>query len=470
MKLKKTIFLISGLIFLWGTAGGAQRTSGLSSQESVELTIYNSNLGLVKDVREINIPEGNVELKFEDVASAIKPETVHIKSVGDSPSFNVLEQNYEYDLINKNKLLDKYVGKELELITYNEDKTPERKVEAKLLSNNDGPIYKIDGKIHLNYPGYPVLPELPGELIATPSLIWLLESPVKDSRNIEVSYLTENIKWEADYVMVAGEEDEKADFSGWVTINNRSGATYDDASLKLVAGDLNRVTERKSRGRFDVAQTAARGKSFEEESLFEYHLYNLNRKTTLKNNQKKQISLLEAKDVPVTKELLVHSKRNYFRSRSGSQDKEQDVEVFLKFDNSKKSNMGMPIPRGTVRVYKKDSSDSLQFIGEDSIDHIPKDEEITIKTGNAFDVVCERKQTNYEKLYSGHYQTSWEVVVKNHKDKEVSVGIVEPLTGDWEVTRKSHDYEKLDAFNIKFNLEIPADGKEKLTYTVRVKY
>ncbi|MFH1415553.1 MAG: DUF4139 domain-containing protein [Elusimicrobiota bacterium] len=444
-----------------------------SDQKSLEITVYNNNLALVKDVRNIRITSGILDLKFMDVASSIRPETVHIKSIDHGDKLAILEQNYEYDLMNTSKLLDKYIGKKIKLISYDNDSNPERTVDAKLLSNNDKPVYEINGEIHLGFPGYQILPEIPENLISRPTLVWLLDNDAGGMHMIEASYLTADINWKADYVMVLGNDNKTADFSGWVTINNKSGTAYNNAKLKLIAGDVHMAPGNYSRMGNMAAEadmSVKRAGGFREEGFFEYHLYTLERPSTLKNNQQKQISLLNVQKVAVEKRFIAESGPGYFMSRYGAKKQKHDVSVYVIFKNSKDSNLGMALPKGTVRMYREDSGGSLQFIGEDLIEHTPEDEQVRLKAGNAFDIVCERTQTDFNKLYDNAYETSWEVILKNHKDEDITVSVHEQLNGDWEIIESSHEYEKVDAFSVKFDIKIRKKDKDILKYKVRVRY
>jgi hypothetical protein len=449
--------------------------STVDDQRSVSLTIYNVNLGLVKDLRQIRLPQGVSELRFMDVASQIIATSVHIRSLADPGSLLVLEQNYEYDLLNPQKLLDKYVGKEVKL--YSRDPFTEREelVAATLLSNNGGPIFKIGNEITYGHPGRVIFPGVPENLMAKPTLVWLAENTLLNGQQVEASYLTGGINWRSDYVVTLNDKDDQADLSAWVTIENRSGATYRNAKLKLVAGDVNRVTDKHE---YDakmlrVAETAAAkapAPQFREESFFEYHIYSLQRTATVKDNQTKQISLVQADAVPVRKELLYHGANHYYYSRYGEALSNQKVGVFVEIRNRKENNLGIPLPKGTVRVYKHDSEGSLQFVGEDAIDHTPKDEKIRIKLGDAFDVVGSKKQTDWKKIAYDTYEAAFEISLRNHKQEDVVVKVVEPVPGEWKMLASSHEFTKTKAFTAEFLVPVLKDGETKVIYRVRMRY
>lgn len=478
MKVK---LLVLSLMFIFVSsaviAADNVTKSTASEQVSIEVTVYNNNLGLVKDTRKVALPAGDGELQFMDVAALIKPETVHVKSLNNADAFTVFEQNYEYDLMNESKLLDKYVGKKVKIIEWNEYKDKKESLEAELLSNNQGQIYRINNEIYLGYPGIKVLPELPENLIAKPTLMWNYGNKAQKPHNLEISYLTNGINWKADYVLVLNKDDSNADLSGWVTLDNKSGATYKDASLKLVAGTVHRAEERYDES-YEVKRVykgmAAEAPQFEEKAFFEYHIYDLQRKTTIKDNQAKQISLLEADGVKTDKELLVYGNKSYFTRQYREQNPKQPVNIYIKFKNSKKNNLGMPLPAGIMRLYKEDDKGSLQFAGEDRIEHTPKDEEVRLKIGEAFDVTAERIQTDYKLITSSMtakvtaHESEWEITIRNHKDTDVTVGIIEPLYGSWNVIKNSHSYKKVDAFTLRFDVKVPKDKEVKVRYRVRV--
>jgi hypothetical protein len=444
-----------------------------ADQIGVALTVYNVNLALVKDRRNINLARGQGELRFMDVAAQIIPESVQINSLADPGSLRVLEQNYEYDLLNPQKLMDKYVGKEVRLYQKNPHTEREEVVTATLLANNNGPIYRIGNEVTFNHPGRVILPGLPESLIAQPTLVWLLENSLTKPQTVEASYLTNGVTWRADYVLTLNENDSKADLAGWVTIDNKSGAAYRDATLKLVAGDVHRVQEEQPRlmmARKSMLAEAAPAPQFKEEGFFEYHIYTLQRPSTIRENQTKQISLISAESVPVKKELLFRGDNYYYFGQYGEVTGNRKVGVFVEIANRKDERLGIPLPKGTVRVYKRESDAGMQFIGEDAIDHTPKDEKMRIKVGDAFDVVGTRKQTDWKKAASDTYEAAFEITIRNHKTEDVVVRVIEPIPGDWQMLSSSHDYKKGDAHSAEFNIPVKKDGEAKLAYRVRMRY
>jgi len=390
-------------------AEAAQVAVGRDAQTDVMVTIYNGNLGLVKDVRETRLPTGLHETEFTDVAAQIDPTTVHLKS------------------------------------------------------------------LHLGHNGRLVLPSLPENLVSKPTLVWLLRNALAGPQRVEASYLTGGITWKADYVMVLDAADATADLTGWVTIDNRSGATYANAALKLVAGDVNRAPEgRRSQRALEMAAEAASmqdaARDFTSEGFFEYHLYTLDGRTTVKDNQTKQLTLMSAGDVPVVKELIYYGAQDYYRTSYGMPMSNQKVGVYLDIKNAKEHRLGVPLPKGKIRVYKADASGSQQFVGEDWIDHTPKDERVKIKMGDAFDLVGERTQKDFRKLGSNIYEVEWEIALRNHKKTDQTVTVIEPVPGDWQVMASTHAWEKPQAHTLKFQIPVAKEGASRLTYRVRLKF
>jgi hypothetical protein len=471
--MKKTLLclIVSMLIFgsLLNGFGAEPVRSDVNDQVAVMVTVYNNNLGLIKDTRKVSLPAGEGELRFMDVASHIQPPTVHVRSLNQPAGFTVLEQNYEYDLMNAKRLLDKYVGRNIKIVDWNRQQDRKEVVEATLLSNNEDSVYKINDEIYLGHPGYRVLPRIPENLIARPTLMWIYANQARDAHQLEVSYLTANLRWQADYVMMLNQTDTASDLSGWVTVDNRSGAAYRDARLKLVAGEVHRVEkDREEVAPRMAVMKAERAPQFEEQPFFEYHIYDLQRKTTIKDNQTKQISLMEARNVGVQKDLLVYGMKGYYSRKVMEKTPRQPVSVYVRFKNSRENHLGQPLPAGIVRLYKQDRDGSQQFVGEDRIQHVPKDEEVRLKIGEAFDVVAERLQTDYRQISTRLHESEWEITLRNHKQEPVKVGIVEPLYGNWRVIANTHPFTKTDAFTIRFDVPVPKDEEVKVRYRVQV--
>jgi hypothetical protein len=454
-------------------------TTTARDRRSVNVTVYNSNLGLVRETRSLALPAGHVALRFADVAAQIRPETVHLASLTAADSLRILEQNYQYDLLNPSKLMDKYVGREVTLVLRRFENNTEvlTPVQATLLSNNAGQVWRINGQIVINPTNIVEtrFPDLPQNLVATPTLVWDVESGAGGTQTVEASYLTGGMTWKADYVLVVNADDTRGDVQGWVTLTNQSGVGFEDAQLQLVAGDVNRVKDEDQRReelmapRGSLADQAAA--QFQEQSFFEYHLYTLQRPTSVREQETKQVSLLEASAFAVTKEFVVNGQSYYYRSYNNPGQAIKDkVGVFVQFRNSQANRLGMPLPAGTIRLYKKEDRGGQQFIGEDHIDHTPKDEDVRVKVGDAFDIVAERKQTDYKKIADNVYEYAYEIALRNHKQSGVTVIVNEPIGGDWEMLSSSYSAQKTAAFAARFEVPVAKDGESRLTYRVRVKY
>ena len=461
-------------------AFAGQVTSTADHRVSVAVTVYNDGRGLVREERNVDLAAGVNEVRFMDVAEQIQPPTVRVAPIEGAP-FNVLEQNYEFDLLSPAKLLDKFVGQTITLVQQKlmNNSTVDESVEAKLLSNNAGTVWEIGGKVVVN-PAYSrmIFPNVPDNLIARPTLVWQIGAPAAGKRRIEASYITGGMQWSADYVLSLDPTEEKAGLQGWVTVNNHSGASYKDAKLKLVAGDVHKaqppMQTLEMRQRNDMVMAAGAPAAFQEEGLFEYHLYTLDRPSTIKNAQTKQIQLLQAEGIRIAKDYVLSGGTHYFQSVWSGPPSKEKVAVFIAFKNSETTpGLGQPMPKGIIRVFKKDRSGSPQLIGEDNIDHTPRNEEVKLELGNAFDIVAERRQTDFRNLGGRPgtlYESAHEIRIRNQKDAAVTVRVVEPMGGEWTMVTTSIPNRKTAAFESQWDVPVPAGGETVLTYRVRVRY
>ena len=453
--------------------------STLDDQQEVAVTIYNEQLALVKDLRSIQIDSGFNKLAFREVSAQMRPETAILRSLDFPEGFRLVEQNFDFDLLTPQKLLEKYVGKNVRVVKTHPTTGKESIEVAEVLSVNNGVVLKIGDRIETGYPGRIIYDEVPGNLRDRPTLVISLNSGTRNKQALQLSYLTGGLGWKADYVAELNESDDFLDLAGWVTLTNQSGTTYKNAKLQLVAGDVNQVRPEMSMRLNDLkmARPAAEEsvQNMVEEGLFEYHLYTLQRPTTIKNNQTKQVSLLSATKIPVRKEFLLQGYDYYYRSSYGNIGEKLKVGVFVEFKNNEVSNLGMPLPKGIVRVYKNDKSGNAQFVGEDRIDHTPKNEEIRLKLGDAFDITADKNQINFKKAaaigkYNYAYTASFEVTLKNAKKEEVEVVVREPSPGDWKMKKENHSHKKVAAGTAEWRIKVPAEGKTKLAYEVLVRY
>ncbi len=451
-------------------------TSTDHDQKELAVTVYNSNVALVRDVRRLRLPSGTLDLRYMDIAAQVNPATVHIVSLTAPKELTVLEQNYEYDLLSPQKLLQKYVGKELTLVRMIQENNSSKEVPVKatLLAYNEGPVWKVGNEIitGMGADRY-VFPDLPENLYSKPTLVWLLDNQKAGEQTVEASYLTNAVNWNADYVLTIGADQKATDLNGWVTIVNNSGTAFRNAQLQLVAGELHRVYAEG--GAMDQVRAMkampAAAPQFAQEALSEYHLYTLGRRTNIQNNETKQISLLASTGVRIDKIFQVNGQQYYYQNpQTPGAPIKQPVEVHIKFKNSEENSLGIPLPAGTVRVYQGDSKGRVQFIGEDRIQHTPKDETLNLYIGNAFDVVAERKQTDYQRIGSRTVELGYEIALRNHKPEPITVEVNEPIGGDWTMLESNYKYTKTAAFAAQFLVPVAANGESVLKYRVRVRW
>ena len=421
----------------------------------VSVTIYNQNLGLVRETREFDFPKGVGEVRFVDVAAQIIPTSVHFNSANAA----LLEQNYEYDLVSSDKLLSKYLDRDVELTTEKEGAFVGALLSAAgdiVIRERDGSIISL-GRDKVTNIHFPNLPE---GLITRPTLVWLVNSSKGGKGDADISYLTNGMSWESEYVAVTNKDDNAISLTGWVNITNNSGASYKDARIKLMAGDVQILQRDKG---FHVDQTgrvATRAElaapQFEEQPFYEYHLYTLQRPSTLDQNQIKQISLFPTADVKKVE------KEYRFDGSSGEKSK---VKVTLIFQNNETNNLGIPLPKGKMRVYKEGPDGGLEFVGEDRIDHTAKDEKVKVSTGNAFDIVGERTRTDFKKRGDGR-EEAYSIKIRNHKKSAVEVVVAEHPYGDWTMLEATEGWEKKDANTIEWKINVKPDEEKEVTYRV----
>ncbi|MGY1487824.1 DUF4139 domain-containing protein [Methylobacillus pratensis] len=476
MILKRTMIAASLMAAFHAVAAPDEIRSTLHDQQSVAVTIYNGDLALVKDQRKVNLQSGLNALALRDVSAQIRPETALLRSL--SGQLQTLEQNFDYDLLSPEKLLEKYIGQTVQVIRTNPATGAETVEQAYVLAANNGTVLKMGNRIETGIPGRIVYPDVPENLRDRPTLVTQVNTRQSGPQDVELSYLTHGLSWQADYVAELNAAEDRLDLSGWVTLSNTSGTTYQDAKLQLVAGDVNRVAPPPApmalmrKNEMMVADAAP---AMAQEALLEYHLYTLERPTTLAENQTKQVALLSAQSVPVRKELVLRGSPYYYQSSQGDLGQKLKVGVFVEFDNKESAKLGKPIPKGIMRVYKKDSQGNAQFVGEDSIDHTAKNETVRLKLGEAFDVTANKKQTDFKKLPNpakgnSQFESAYEIVIKNAKSQAVSVKVVEPIPGDWSLLAQSHPSTKTSSNTATWNINIPAEGSATLTYRVQVKH
>lgn len=465
------VFSVAPKIYAENTIEQAKQiVVGNGTQSDLSVTVYNNNFALVREVRETVLPKGMVELEFQDVPKTIDATSVTVKSVGQRNQVSVLEQNYRYDLLNRETLLSKFVGRKLKYSRRVIDGSSDEKIlrEGNLLAL-DPEIVDFGDEIEIDPEGTITLPYVPEELTSKPTLVWLLENQVHGPQQLETSYLANGISWQADYIAVLDDESGEFDLSAWVTMKNQSGARFKNALIKLVAGDVNRVKADRQlyEERFTTARRAMSEAMPQQESFFEYHLYTLPRRSNLANNETKQINLMSADSVGFTKEYVLSSSAGNQRMVQSEKSK---FDVKLKFDNRTQNKLGMPLPAGRFRVYQEDSSGALQLVGEDRVKHTPEDETVTLSVGKAFDLVAERKQTSYRRIGDRGVEVSYEITVRNQKREKVTAIVQERIFGDWIISGENIRGERLNATTQEYKFSVEAKGFKTIKYTSRITF
>jgi hypothetical protein len=443
--------------------------STAADREAVAVTVYNDDLALVKERRRVELPAGLARLSLRDVAAQMRPETALLRAAS-GPPLTLVEQNFDFDLLTPQKLREKYVGRQVTVIRPHPTSDAERRETATVLAAGQGTVLRFADRIETGVPGRLAFDSVPANLRDRPTLSVLLEA-AGGKQAVELSYLTSGLAWKADYVANLAADGMSLDLNGWVTLTNRSGAGFDDATLQLVAGTVNRVRVQDSRAYAMAAPAPARAKSMEatQEALMDYHLYSFERPTSIADNQTKQLALLSAGAVPVRREYLLAGNEYFYRDRYTQIGQKLKPAVFLEFEN-KGGQLGKPLPAGIVRVYAKDSKGAAQFVGEDRIEHTAKNEKLKLRLGEAFDITAERKQTNYKRIADNQTESSWRIELRNAKDEAVTVRVQEPMPGDWEMVHESQKHSKDSARVASWNVAVPAGGSTVLDYTVRVRW
>jgi hypothetical protein len=446
---------------------------GTDAQTGLAVTIYNNDLALIRDQRRIDLKTGENELAFIDVSGGIRPETALLTAQGGG--LQVTEQNFDFDLLTPQKLLEKSVGGMIRVIRTNPTTGADSSEDAKVLSVADGMVVlQIGDRIETAVPGRLVFSAVPANLRARPTLVTKALAEKAGPTTVALSYLSRGLSWQADYVASLSADEKTIDLNGLVTLTNQSGVTYKDAKLQLVAGQVNQVQDMMRRDVMPMAmaEAAAPAPKMVQEQAFEYHLYRLDTPVTIQQNQTKQVALMSASGIPVTKQYLIRDAANVWGRYSTSFGEAERVNatVKLKFVNDEKSKAGMPLPKGIVRVYKADSQGEAVFVGEDSIDHTPKNEDVSLTLGQAFDITARAKQTEFEQISDRIYENEYEVEIKNAKAEKVTIDLREQIPGDWKMIKESQAHKKLDAHTAQWLVDVPANGSAKLTYRVRMEF
>ncbi len=464
-----TFIVIIGLFFSTFLYASEEKV-GLDKRKELSVAIYNTNLALVKDKRKVSLVSGVNDLAFIDVSAQIRPETALLQGKG----IKVLEQNFNFDLLSPESLLLKYLGKEIEVISTNPATGVEKLEKATVLSTEGGIVLRIGDRIETGFVGRYIFPDIPDNLRDRPTLVLKLYSSKKENTDIELGYLTGGLSWQADYVAELDSGEKFLRLNGWVTLTNTSGVSYDDALVQLVAGSVN-VVEPQVRGMYMAKNVALAESSAtdmiggaKEESFMDYHLYTLRDKTSILSNQTKQVSLFSTPQVLVNKEYRLDNPFMVYKNLKAREYERRNPVVFIKFNNKEGSGLGIPLPSGIFRVYKEDNSGQLLFVGEDSIKHTPKNEEVKIKLGEAFDIIVQGKAIDYRQLSDKSYEASFEVLLKNAKDSDVEVNIYQNFPNGWKIISENIKSIKENANQVLWKIKVPKAGESKLQVKIFV--
>lgn len=512
---KRWIWLIAGLCIpalvlslahVHAAAGSEQAPSGLA------LTLYNQEFAVVRQPIELDLQQGTSHVQYSEITAHLEPDSVMLRDPSGLHQLQILEQNYRNDPVTEARLLAAYEGKEIEFEVAHDGRTElvkgkiirsgyvphynafqrygsQYQYQQMAIANQDAgdgsPIVEIDGQIRFGLPGRPIFPGLTTDSLMKPTLDWLLRSDSAGKMNAELSYVTGGMTWSADYNAVAPEKGDTLEITGWVTMDNQSGKTFDNAEIKLMAGEVNKVQLGQGYGSGMGANALKDARELEgpqvsEKAFDEYHLYTLPRPVTLHDRETKQVEFIRASGVQANRVYVYDGVKfpqqyQYWgydqvrQNREYGTEMNTDVWVMQEIKNSQANHLGIPLPKGRVRFYRRDSDGALEFIGENEIKHTPKDETLRIFTGDAFDVVGERRQMNYQFDYNGRKaDETFEIRLRDHKKDPVEVRVTEHMYrgANWEITQKSDDFLKTDSHTAEFRVHVPADGEKTITYTV----
>ncbi|MBU0985156.1 MAG: DUF4139 domain-containing protein [candidate division Zixibacteria bacterium] len=432
--------------------------SSATVADEVAVTVYNSNLGVVSETRSLDLEKGNGRLAFRDVPERIDASSVRFEVVDRGRKVAILEQNYVYDLVSPEQLYTKYIDQTIEMI----DKEGHL-YSGTLLAFSSGAVtlqdtagkVRIIGLDNITEVDFPLLPE---GLITRPTLFWLYASDFSGQADCNVSYQTTGLNWEAEYVGRLDKDDTSLHLSGWASINNTSGKTYKDAKLKLIAGDINRAQRGPAalKGSARTMEMAMAAPDFQEKAFFEYHMYTLPRSATLANKEIKQLSLFEPSTVKVKKVYLYQPDQN-----------PTDVTVKVEFVNSTGDGLGIPLPAGRVRLFKADDDGAMILLGEDRVDHTPKDEEVSLTVGTAFDIVAEEKILDHSRISAKVEERTYQIELRNRKDTDITVKVAKNFWGFWEIVSANYEYEKKESNVVHFSVPVKANSTARLDLRVR---
>jgi hypothetical protein len=455
------------------SADPAERASTVGERLSLNVTVYNGGAALIHDRRVVPLEEGLNRIAWRDVSAQMDATSAILEPVGGTNLIGVREQNFDYDLLDPQALLQKFVGREVTVVheaRFSGDR--DTRETAEILSVNGGIVLKYKDGIETGVRGHIVFPDSGGAFRERPTLVLQVESEHALSQTLDLSYMTSGMTWRADYVGVVSADGSRLGLTGLVTLSNTSGESYENARLQLVAGNVN-IAEAQGALRTIARVTSSAGKSLvapmQQENYYEYHLYTLARPTTILDNETKQLTLLTAQNVPIRETLELRGSPDYYRSAEPDIGDRIPVGAYVSFEN-RGGELGVPLPGGIVRLYKNDSHGLSQFLGSDQIDHTPKNETVRLHVGDSFDVTARKKQTDFHQWPNCSNDSSYQIVLSNAKATEQNVLVVEPIPGDWQITDENVPHAKSSASTASWNLRVPADGRSTLTYTAHVRW
>ncbi|MEJ5357388.1 MAG: DUF4139 domain-containing protein [Desulfobacterales bacterium] len=446
---------------------------GVDERSGLFLTLYQGGCGLVRDQRRVSLPPGTVEFQFQNIPAKILPESVRLHALGEAP-LRILEQRFEADLISPQRLLEGHVGKQVKLFVENQFSERQEEIAATLLSIEGGPVFLIDNEVTYNHPGRIIFPKVPEGLVSRPALAFLVENATSKPQRLEAAYLVRDLSWQADYVLVLSEREDRAELTGWATIENESGAFYPGAVVTLVAGDVRmpqqrvrRVRETDSERVWAYKLAYRPGEETPREEFGEVHLYRLERPATIREGRVTQLRFLGAEGLAVKREFVLESPLRLRFERRQEGVSRENAQVLIEIENRKENRLGIPLPRGTVRLYRADAEGALLFAGENRLDAVPRGGTLRFSTGRVFDLTAERRQTFWKKLAADTFEAGWELLLRNERREEVQLRVVESIPGDWTILSASHPHQKATAGRAEFRIAVPPGKEVKLAYTAK---
>ncbi len=439
-----------------------------ADRRSVTLTIYSSGPALIADTRDIKVASPRGALTMLDVPKTIRPETLQVvardKRGGAIDGLKVLEANFTYDLASNSKILKKFIGEEVTLVEDNDFQDRTKTTKARLLRFDGGPVFLIDGEVHIGHPGRIVLPETKGLTLA-PALSVRYSSPRPTAVDLTAVYQAMSIDWSADYSLTLSNSGTSAKLSSWITVGNNSGTDFRGAGITVVAGDINRAPEANyPRMKRSMVMMEASSEPVTK-GVFEYYQIKVPGKKTILDGESRHFAYMASTITGVKKEYTIRDRADYSGQADGKT--KLPVEVSVKFKNSKENNAGVALPAGIMRIYHKKGKEAPFFIGEERIGNTPEGEAVKVKAGSAFDITATRTVTDFKRIRTRLHEEAVSVAIKNSKKEPVTVTVKSSLSGSWEILASSEPYKKLDAYTIGFDLTLPPGGETELSYRYR---